>query len=180
VRWVVLLRGVNVGGHNRIAMQAFRDLLDGLGCTDVATYVQSGNAVVTWDGTAEDLRRGVESALRDSLELPVSVLTRTSAELDAVVDGNPLEVDPTMLHAVFLAEQPEPTLVDPTSLLPDRVAVGDRVVYVRYVDGSHRSAAAKLFSSKRFPIVASARNWRTVLALQQLAHGGGAEGGRSG
>jgi len=168
----VLLRGVNVGGHNRIAMAAFRALLENVGCTEVQTYLQSGNAVVTWPGTADDLASAVERALRDVLHLPVSLLVRTAAELDAVVAGNPFpepEVDPKLLHAVFLPGQLAPEALDREALLPDRLVLGDRVLYVRYASGSQNSAAAKLLSSRRFPLVASARNWRTVLALQELA-----------
>ena len=62
-RCVVLLRGVNVGRANRIAMADFRAALEQLGCSDVATYVQSGNAVVEWDGTPAALETAVHDAL---------------------------------------------------------------------------------------------------------------------
>ena len=168
-RVAVLLRGVNVGGHNRIAMAAFREVLEGLGCADVQTYLQSGNAVVTSPGGG--LAATVRRALREQLELDVEVLVRTADELDAVVAGNPLEVDLKMLHAVLLDGPLPDGALDPPTLLPDQVAVGDRVVYVRYADGSRDSKAARLLSSKRFPVVSTARNWRTVLALQELARG---------
>lgn len=166
-RVAVLLRGVNVGGHNRIAMADLRGLLEGLGCTDVASYLQSGNAVVTSD--AAGLAGQVEAALEDELGLSVSVLCRTAAELDAVVAANPFEPDPTLLHAVFLSAQVEASLFDAAALAPDRVEVGDRVLYVRYAGGSHASPVATVLSGRRFPVVATARNWRTVLALQELA-----------
>ena len=165
-RCVVLLRGVNVGGHNRIAMADLRALLSACGCTDVGTHLQSGNAVVTWDGTPQALVAAAEQRLRDA-GLPVAVLVRTADELDAVVEANPFEVDdPALLHVVFLGGPP-PEL-DTEALLPDRVAPGPGVLYVAYADGAHRSKAAKLLADKRFPVVASARNWRTVLALQDL------------
>ncbi len=166
-RVAVLLRGVNVGGHNRIAMAAFRTLLQGLGCEDVKTYLQSGNAVVT--APAKGLAAKVERALHDELALDVAVVTRTGAELDAVVAANPYDPDPKLLHAVFLGDRLDPAVVDPEALLPDRVELGDRVLYVRYAESSHDTRASKLLSSKRFPVVATARNWRTVLALQELA-----------
>lgn len=167
-RHVVLLRGVNVGAHNRIAMPSFRALLEGLGCSVVATHLQSGNAVVGWSGSPTALQSAVDRALEDELDLPVAVLVRTSAQMDATVAGNPFAVDdPKLLHAVFLSGPP-PGL-DVEALLPDRVAPGPDCFYVAYASGSHDSKASKLLSSKRFPLVASARNWRTVLALQELA-----------
>jgi uncharacterized protein (DUF1697 family) len=171
-RCIVLLRGVNVGAHNRIAMPAFRAVLQDLGCSDVRTHLQSGNAVVGWSGTTEALVVAVEDRLREALCLEVAVLVRTAGELERTVSGNPFageQLDPTLLHAVFLSGvAPE---LDIESMQPDRVVPGDRVVYVAYAVDAHSSKAAKLLSSKRFPVVASARNWRTVLALRELASG---------
>ena len=169
-RSAVLLRGVNVGGNNRIAMPAFRSLLEDLGCTEVQTYLQSGNAVATSSLPEPSLAQAVTEALKAELSLEVAVLVRTAAELDAVVERNPFadeQLDPKLLHAVFL-DGPAPEL-DLPALLPDRVVPGDRVLYVAYDSNAHSSKAAKLLSSKRFPVVATARNWRTVLALQELA-----------
>ena len=166
-RVVVLLRGVNVGGQNRLAMADLRALLERLGGRDVATYLQSGNAVLSWPGQPEALATQVEK------ELGLPALVRTGTELAAVVEGNPFageEVDPKLLHAVFLSATPEPGLLDLPALLPDRVVPGDRVLYVRYATGSADSRVGRLLSSRRFPLVATARNWRTVLALRDLAH----------
>lgn len=167
-RCVVLLRGVNVGASNRIAMPQLRSLLEDLGGTEVQTYLQSGNAVLGWSSSAASLQAAVEQALRERLSLEVPVLVRTGTELETVVRGCPFDaaaMDPKLLHAVFL-DAPPPKLPD---LTPDRVVAGDRVLYVAYAVDAHSSTAARLFSSKRFPVVASARNWRTVLALRDLA-----------
>lgn len=164
-RCVVLLRGVNVGGSGRLAMAELRALLEDLGATGVRTYLQSGNAVLDWDGSPDALQSATAAALRDRLSLDVPVLVRTAAQLDAVVSACPFaDVDPRLLHAVFL-DGPAPSLPD---LAPDRVVAGDRVLYVAYAVDAHSSRASRLFSSKSFPVVASARNWRTVLALHKL------------
>ena len=166
-RCAVLLRGVNVGGSNRIAMPAFRAVLEEVGCTDVQTYLQSGNAVVSWSRSPTALA----GAVAEALPLDVPVLVRTAAELEAVVQGNPFageELDPALLHAVFLGGPPPELDLD--ALLPDRVVPADQLLYVAYASNAHGSKAARTLSSKRFPVVASARNWRTVLALHDLAH----------
>ena len=67
-RSVVLLRAVNLGARNRIAMPAFREVLEGVGCTDVATYLQSGNAVVTSRRTPASLAKAVAGALEQELD----------------------------------------------------------------------------------------------------------------
>ena len=165
-RSVVLLRAVNLGARNRIAMPAFREVLEGVGCADVATYLQSGNAVVTSRRAPAPLAKAVAAALRSDLGLSVGVLVRSAAELDAVVDGNPFEAkDLKLLHAVFLeAAAPDLSGLD---VSPDAVATGDRVVYVSYSSSSQDSRAAKALSHKAFS-GSTARNWRTVLALQEM------------
>ena len=167
-RAVVLLRAVNLGPRNRLAMNDFRSVLEAVGCTAVTTYVQSGNAVVTTRQRPAALETAISTRLRSQLDLPVDVLVRTADELDAVVAGNPFaaeELPPTSLHVAFLAGDPPRDLPD---VAPDRIVAGDRVLYVAYAQGSQSSAAGKALSRKGFRLM-TARNWRTVLALQELA-----------
>lgn len=168
---MLLLRGINVGGRRRVAMADLRSLLAGLGLDGVRTYLQSGNAVVTSALPPAELETAVAAALRQQLDLTVPVLVRTAGELGAVVAANPLPVaDPTMFHVGFLAAQPEARLVDGIdrdALLPDRFAIGDRVAYLAYADVSRNTRLSRL----SFGVDMTARNWRTVLALQELASG---------
>lgn len=161
---VVLLRGVNVGRANRIAMATFREVLEGVGCTNVRTYVQSGNAVVSWDGAPGAL----EVAVRQALPLDVPVMVRTASELVAAVAACPWpELDPALLHVAFLDGEVDPgrwAAVDHEALAPERVARGDRVLYLFHAGGVQRSRLARL----RLGPAATARNWRTVQALVAL------------
>lgn len=168
-RCAVLLRGVNVGGNNRIAMADLRSLLERVGGRDVATYVQSGNGLLTWEAAPEALEQAVEAALRDELDLPVRALVRTADELAAAVAACPFpDPDPKLVHVVFLSGRLDPEHLAGADVAPDRVELGDRLLYVQYADGSQSSKASKLLTSKRFPLVATARNWRTVLALRDM------------
>ncbi len=159
----MLLRGVNVGRHNRIAMSTFRDVLGQCCCTRVATHLRSGKRR---RDVVEDARRaagGRRGRLRD-VDVPVEVLVRTSAELDAVVADNPFQVgDPTLLHVVFLSGPP-PEL-DLPALLPHPVAPGPACLYVAYADSTHDSTVARLLTGRRFPLVATTRTggrcWRS-------------------
>ena len=165
----MLLRGVNVSAHHRVPMATFRTLLEGLGGVDVQTYVQSGNATLTWPGPTADLAPAVAAALTAELGLTVPVLARTAVELAAVVDGCPWpDLDPKLLHAVFLTGEADPArvaAVDHAGLAPERVAVGDRVTYAFYAGGVQRSRLARLDVGGG---PGTARNWRTVTALAAL------------
>jgi uncharacterized protein (DUF1697 family) len=169
-RFVVLLRGVNVGKHHRIAMPAFRSLLEGLGGTDVRTYVQSGNAVLDRAGSASSLERDVRAALAAEHGLDVPVMVRTGPELAAVVAAHPWpddELEPKLLHVAFLSGEPDPAAVaavDHTALSPERLAVGPGCLYLYYANGVQRSKLDRI----KLGVDATARNWRTTLALRDL------------
>jgi uncharacterized protein (DUF1697 family) len=116
----------------------------------------------------------VEQGLRNELDLQVPLLVRSGAQLKQVVRDNPFageDVDPKLLHACFLGGKLPPGVVVPEALLPDRVVPGKDVLYVAYEAGSRDAKATKLLNSKRFPVVMTARNWNTVLALRDLATG---------
>ena len=168
--FAVLLRGINLGSHNRLSMADLRAVLERAGCTDVRTYLQSGNGVVGWAGSADDLERAVAVELM-AHGLPVPVLVRSAAELVSVVERNPWpgeELDPKLFHVGFLFADPDPELVaavDGEALLPERFAVSDREAYLYYAGGVQRSRLDRV----RLGVQMTARNWRTVLALRELA-----------
>jgi uncharacterized protein (DUF1697 family) len=170
-RSVVLLRGVNVGGHNRISMADLRTLLEGVGCRDVRTYVQSGNAVVDHEAAPAELERVVAAALAGH-GVPVPVMVRTGEELARVVEASPwTDLDPKRFHVAFLSGDPDPAKVaaiDHEALLPERVVVGERVLYLDHALGAGRSTG---LDRLRLGVDATARNWRTVNALRDLACG---------
>lgn len=170
--YIALLRGINVGGHNRVPMPQLRTILEGLGHAEVATYLQSGNAVFTSDATdeqrlADDIRQGIA----DDLGLDIAVLVRTADEVAAIAAANPFATaaaeNPKFVHAVFLSADPDPERVaalDPTRYAPDEYRIGSRVIYVHYPNGAGRS---KLDDAvwRRLGVTATARNWNTVTKL---------------
>jgi len=104
VRYVALLRGINVGGHNKVAMADLRAVVTGLGHTDVATYIQSGNVLFTSDeADTEVLGTALEEAITRSLGVKPSVIVLSREELARVVRDTPYpdEPNPKLVHAVF-------------------------------------------------------------------------------
>ena len=170
-RCVALLRGVNVGGHRRVPMAQLRTLLEELGFTDVATYLQSGNAVFTTDEQdTEAVARRVHAAVLERMDVDTTVLVRTAAELAEVVEGNPWPeraASPKQLHAVFLTAEPA-EVPDVSRYAPDEAELRGKVVYVWYAEGAGRSKLVLSLPG----IEATARNWTTVLALAELSAGG--------
>jgi uncharacterized protein (DUF1697 family) len=168
--YAVLLRGINLGRNNRLSMADLRAVLERAGCTDVRTYLQSGNAVVSWTGSAHKLERAVAAELA-AHGLPVPVLVRSAAELASVVERNPWpgeDLEPKLLHVGFLFDEPDPervAAVDAEALLPERLVVSGREAYLYYAGGVQKSRLDRV----DLGVQMTARNWRTVLALQELA-----------
>jgi uncharacterized protein (DUF1697 family) len=166
---VVLLRGVNVGGNNRIAMADFKKVLNSLGATRTDTYLQSGNAVV--DLPAKGLATTVEEALADQLGLKVRAVVVSASALQLIVAANPrpdLVDRPKQLHVVFCDEQPDRALLTALGLKQgdDEIVIGKKCLYVAYGDQSHNSALVPVL--KKVNGVTTARNWTTVVALLNL------------
>jgi uncharacterized protein (DUF1697 family) len=173
-RSVVLLRGVNVGRNNRIAMSDLRRVLEGLGAADVVTYLQSGNAVVTAEQAG--LAERIEKALRDELGLDVRVLVRSGDELARVIAANPYAERtvqaPKSVHVAFLDAQPDPEVVRSVGTRhgEDEFTVGERVLYLRYAATSHDSPLNKAL--RGLGGTSTARNWTTVTAMDALVRKG--------
>lgn len=172
--YLALLRAVNVGGRT-VTMADLRRCLDGLGYGGVRTYIQSGNAVFAAPGPAATVRSEVEAALLASFGIAIPTVVLEAAELDAVVAGNPypeLARTPTRLVVSFLAEPPSDQVRASFSLddFPEDAVLADRVLYLHYPEGQGRSRLTAAVLARRLGGVwGTARNWRTVLALQTLA-----------
>lgn len=175
--YIALLRGINVGGRNRLPMADLRDVLTELGHADVRTYVQSGNAVFTSTRT-DPAAIGSELTQRLSADLDISpsVMVRSAEDLAAVVGANPYvehaEADPATVHVAFLSGPPDPDLLDiDDQYAPEQLAVGDGVVYLHLPDGMGRSRLATTLSRRRSGAEMTVRNWRTVTKLHEMARG---------
>ena len=170
--YVALLRGINLGARNKIAMADLRDLVAGIGAEDVTTYVQSGNVVFrsTSRSTAK-LERAIERRIKADLGLEVAVLVRTQAQLVALAAGNPFD-DPTTVHVTFLAEKPVAARVrklDPARSPGDEFKVAGREVYLHCPNGYGPSKLSNAYFEKHLGVAATTRNWRTVTKLAELA-----------
>jgi uncharacterized protein (DUF1697 family) len=183
-RHIALLRGINVGGHKKVPMARLRELIAGLGYTDVRTYLNSGNAVFgTPDRSAADVARELEEAIERKLEeaierefgFHVSVIVRSRDEIAGVVAANPLAdvaTDPARYLVAFLDGEVDPERVadlDPAGFAPEAFHLRGREVYIWAPAGIAESRVVKELSQKRLGAIATARNWRTVERLLALA-----------
>jgi uncharacterized protein (DUF1697 family) len=175
--YIALLRAVNVGGTKRMAMAQLRDSLEALGLADVRTYLQSGNAVFSAPDTGEGAERALAARISECIASDfghaVDVLVLTAEQLAAIVADNPFaarsDADIKALGATFLfGAVDEATFAALT--LPvapgEEAAWGGSVVYLHL---PHGYANTKLDPGRALKMPATTRNWRTVLALDEMA-----------
>ena len=174
--WIALLRGVNVGGHNKLPMAQLRAGLDEAGLSNPRTYIQSGNVIVDCDDTSPD---SVADRIADVIErdhgFRPAVWVMDLAQLQGAVENNPFDAhaqaDPKSVHYFFIASTPPPSALAELAELAkpsEAVELGEGVVYLHAPEGIGRSKLAE-----RFDRVAgtqtTARNHRTVAAVLELA-----------
>lgn len=174
-RWVALLRGVNVGGANRLPMADLRASLTARGLADVATYVQSGNIAVTAGADHDERSIGslVGLAIADDHGLSLPVVVRAADHLAEVAARHPDAdggIDPKLAHVVFLDRLPDAVadVPDPAAFAPDRWRLDGREVYVTYPNGSGRSKLTIDVFERAWGVTATARNLNTVRKLALL------------
>jgi uncharacterized protein (DUF1697 family) len=176
-RYVVFLRGVNVGAHNRLRMADLREALAARGLEDVVTQGQSGNVLVTGAGRPAAVAELVEASLAEDLGVPVKVVVRTVTEVRRAVDEDPLADvadDPSKHFIVFLAQAPpkaEVRRVEAADVAPERVAFGRREAYLWCPNGLRDSKVGRLKLDESLGVTGTARNTRTVGKLLAMAEG---------
>jgi uncharacterized protein (DUF1697 family) len=173
--YIVLLRGVNLAGRNRVAMPELRAALEAAGFEEVRTYVQSGNVVLSSRKSPEGVARGVERVIADRFGLNIEVVVRRRAELAGVVKRNPLgkvATEPRRYQVTFLAKAPGADVVkklESSAVGGEQVVLAGRELYAWHPDGVGRSKLAALLAGKGLGVTATARNWATVTKLLALA-----------
>lgn len=174
MRYVALLKGVNVGGNRKLPMADLKAFVEGLGFGGVQTLLASGNVVFETDGDAVALEALLADKAKVALELDTAWFVRSHVELAAVVAANPF------LEAA--TERPNHLLVTfhreafPAALLaglsgydgPERLAAVGRELFADYPAGIGRSTLHKATATLKFPTIATARNWNTVGKLVAL------------
>ena len=166
--WVALFRGINVGGNNILKMAELKNLLQSLGCSEVKTYIQSGNVVFQSAGKKPaPLTRKIRTGVKAQYGFEPKVLLLTPSELRAAVDGNPFAkaiTEPKTLHFFFLeasATQPDFASLDQAKSPSEEYELADGVFYLHAPEGIGRSKLAAN-AEKHLGVATTARNYRTV------------------
>ena len=174
--YIALLRGINVGGNNKLAMGDLAEIFGDAGCSSVTPYIQSGNVIFEADAElANRVPKIVAGTIAERFGYSVPVILRSSDEFQTTASLNPLlraGTDPKELHVVFLADNPEQSRVlalDPDRSPPDEFAVMGREIYLHCPNGFARTKLTTAYFDSKLNTTATIRNWKTVLKLTELS-----------
>ncbi|MGB5345895.1 MAG: DUF1697 domain-containing protein [Woeseia sp.] len=173
--WIALFRGINVGGNNMLPMKELTTILESIGCSNVQTYIQSGNVVLDREGgDAAELAGLIGQKVLARNKFEPRVLLLTAKELAGAIAKNPYpaaEADPKSLHLFFLAAIPKSAklaAIEELRASDEECRLSGRVFYLHAPSGVGRSKLAA-GAEKLLGVDATARNWRTATRLLQLA-----------
>ena len=173
---VALMRGINVGGKNMLSMKDLVGMFEEEGCSEVRTYIQSGNVVFrAGPALAARLATKVSERIKRRLGLRVPVVLRTGRELAQAARANPFltrDADTDVLHVMFLADSPAKAAIaglDAERSPPDEFVVVGRDIYLRCPNGAARTKLTNAYFDSQLETTSTMRNWRTVLKLVEMA-----------
>jgi uncharacterized protein (DUF1697 family) len=174
---VSLLRGVNVGPHNRIKMDALRNLYESLGMQDAQTYVQSGNVVFrSKEKDLAKLRSRIEAGIEKMFGFRPDVILRTTAEMREAIQKNPFAkrrgIEPSKLLVTFLAEEPGVEARKKISEIqadPEELYLAGRELYVYFPNGMARPKVNWMSVVKALKTTGTGRNWNSTIKLLEMA-----------
>ena len=174
---ISMLRGVNVGGHNKIKMDQLRAVYESLGFRDAQTYIQSGNVVCRAD--KRDLATAgtrIEKGIERNFGFRPSVIVRSAAELREVIVRSPFAkrsgIDASRLLVAFLASSPAADALDKVLKIkcePEELRVSGRELFIYFPNGMARPKLSLATVERTLKISYTGRNWNTVRKLLEMA-----------
>jgi len=173
-KYIVLLRGINVGGKNKLPMAELRTLLSENGYENVTTYIQSGNIFLNSTKIAEEINEHIKHLLKQQFGYDIPVVTFTAEEIKKCFTKNPfLKIEDNIknLHVTFLNTAPEK---DSTANIfiktsnNDAYKIEGKIIYLHTPDGYRNTKFTNEQFEKKLKVQATTRNWRTTTKLFEM------------
>ncbi|MFT4030992.1 MAG: DUF1697 domain-containing protein [Siphonobacter sp.] len=164
--FVSILRGINLGNHNKISMPELKALYEKLGFNKVQTYIQSGNVIFETEETPT-LAQTIEQGITSQFGFEIPVIIRRKSALAQIIAGNPFLKDNSAfedkMHVTLLANEPTPAVIEKIhDYPPDQYKIIGKEIYLYCPNGYGRTKLTNTFFEKKLKVIATTRNWRTI------------------
>ncbi len=178
MKYIVLLRGINVGGKNKLKMADLRAMLEAMNFADVQTYIQSGNIIFECAETPNStLEERIKTQIMETFGYDIPVLALTMDELQNIFSNNPFltkrNEDITKLHVTILKQTPDNERVDSIKDIKhkaDEFEIKNKLIYLFCPDGYGRIKFTNNFFESKLKVQATTRNWKTITKLVELSN----------
>ena len=169
-KYIVLLRGINVSGKNKLPMEELRDLLNDLGFQNVQTYIQSGNIILDSDKGKSVTCNTIKEGIQNKFGYDVPVIARTITEWKKGIASYPFSTENTKIVAfVFLNKKVYEAKIDVKKIDQDKYLIDNDMVYIHCPSGFGKTKLANKLFEKKLNVTATTRNYNTTLKLLELA-----------
>ena len=175
-KYLALLRGINVSGHNMIKMDALKKMLEIMGFQNVETYIQSGNIFFE---SEEDNAASIGFKIKQEIskvfgyDVPVIMISKTDLEL--CFKNNPYlkekECDIKKLYVAFISKELTAAAINDlkiSNFKPDEAAIDSNRIYIKYAIGAGKTNLDQKYIEKKLNVVSTIRNWNTVTKLLEM------------
>lgn len=174
MKYLIFLRGINVGGHRRVLMADLKKLFNDLGFNNVSTYIQSGNVLFETTKDKQDIETSVTEGIANTFGFEVPVIVISLIELQSLLSKNPYTVNTAIkrLHVIFLKDLPSKELIDKikeSDFTPDLFKVVENYVFLNIEDKYHKSKLSNNFFERQLNVNATTRNWKTINKLIEIS-----------
>jgi uncharacterized protein (DUF1697 family) len=170
-KYIVLLRGINVSGKNKLPMLELRELLNDLKFQNVQTYIQSGNIILDSDKTKSQICEAIKVGIKFKFDYDVPVITKTISEWKRALDNYPFSTENQKIVAfAFLNKATKETAIEVKNIGEDKYKIDEDVVYLYSPNGFGKSKLTNNLFEKKLKVTATTRNLRTTLKLLELSH----------
>ena len=171
---IALLRGINVGKHNRLRMADFKVALTTIGLQNVVTYIQSGNLIFASNKDNSVLEQEITTCITKEFGFEVPVIVKSKTDVERIINDNPYhKEDDSKLHFTFLKSIPNKTdlkTINYTAFSPDEFKISTNVIYLCLENKYHKTKLSNAYFEKQLQIQTTTRNWKTTHKLLELCN----------
>lgn len=169
-KYIVLLRGINVSGKNKIPMVTLRELLNDLEFQNVQTYIQSGNIILTSEQSKLEVSKRIKKGILQKFDLDIHVIVKTVLELNEIVKNYPFALENEKIVAfTFLDKISDKETIEVKNIGKDLYKIVKDVVYLNCKSGFGKTKLSNNVLEKKLNVNATTRNLKTTLKLAELA-----------
>ena len=169
-KYIVLLRGINVSGKNKLPMAELRELLNELEFQNVQTYIQSGNIILDSEESKPTICKKIKDGIKKQFGYDVPVISKTVSEWKKAIDNYPFPIDnPKIVAFVFLDKKTSETNIDANGINDDEYKIDNDMVYIYCPSTFAKTKLSNNLIEQKLKVTATTRNYNTTLKLLKLA-----------